>query len=64
MDTIKGFIEHIIFRNKENGYTVLNLLTQEESLTCVGFFKRWIKARPLRPPVSTPRIRYTENSLK
>lgn len=39
MDTIKGYIEHIIFRNKENGYTVLNLLTQEESLTCVGFFQ-------------------------
>lgn len=38
MDTIKGYIEHIIFRNNENGYTVLNLLTQEESLTCVGFF--------------------------
>lgn len=38
MDTIKGYIDHIIFRNKENGYTVLNLLTQEESLTCVGFF--------------------------
>lgn len=39
MDTIKGFIEHIIFRNSDNGYTVLNLLTQEESLTCVGFFR-------------------------
>lgn len=39
MDTIKGYIEHIIFRNKENGYTVLNLLTQEEALTCVGFFQ-------------------------
>lgn len=38
METIKGFIEHIIFRNNDNGYTVLNLLTQEESLTCVGFF--------------------------
>ena len=40
METIKGFIEHIIYRNKDNGYTVLNLLTQEEDeLTCVGFFK-------------------------
>lgn len=39
MDTIKGYIDHIIFRNKENGYTVLNLLTQEESVTCVGFFR-------------------------
>lgn len=39
MDTIKGYIDHIIFRNKENGYTVLNLLTQEEEITCVGFFQ-------------------------
>lgn len=39
MKTIKGFIDHIIYRNKDNGYTVLNLLTQEGELTCVGFFK-------------------------
>lgn len=40
METVKGFIDHIIYRNKDNGYTVLNLLTQEDNeLTCVGFFK-------------------------
>lgn len=40
METVKGFIDHIIYRNKDNGYTVLNLLTQEDDeLTCVGFFK-------------------------
>lgn len=39
METIKGFIDHIIYRNKDNGYTVLNLLTQGDELTCVGFFK-------------------------
>ncbi|MCX4322212.1 MAG: ATP-dependent RecD-like DNA helicase [Lachnospiraceae bacterium] len=39
METVKGFIDHIIYRNKENGYTVLNLLTQDDELTCVGFFK-------------------------
>ncbi len=39
METVKGFIDHIIYRNKDNGYTVLNLLTQEGELTCVGFFK-------------------------
>lgn len=39
METVKGFIDHIIYRNKDNGYTVLNLLTQEDELTCVGFFK-------------------------
>lgn len=39
METIKGFIDHIIYRNKDNGYTVLNLLTQDDACTCVGFFK-------------------------
>ena len=39
METIKGFIEHIIYRNTDNGYTVLNLLSGEDKITCVGFFK-------------------------
>lgn len=39
METVKGFIDHIIYRNKDNGYTVLNLLTQDDEVTCVGFFK-------------------------
>lgn len=39
METIKGFIEHIIYRNTDNGYTVLNLISGETEITCVGFFK-------------------------
>ena len=39
MDTVKGFIEHIIFRNAKNGYTVLNLVDGEEEITCVGIFQ-------------------------
>lgn len=39
MDTVKGFIEHIIFRNEENGYTVLNLVDGEDEITCVGIFQ-------------------------
>lgn len=39
METIKGYIEHIIYRNADNGYTVLNLLSDENEITCVGFFK-------------------------
>lgn len=39
MEKIKGFIEHIIYRNTDNGYTVLNLISGEEEITCVGFFK-------------------------
>lgn len=39
MEKIKGFIEHIIYRNADNGYTVLNLVSGEDEITCVGFFK-------------------------
>ena len=39
MDTVKGFIEHIIFRNAKNGYTVLNLVDGEDEITCVGIFQ-------------------------
>ena len=39
METIKGFIEHIIYRNADNGYTVLTLVSGGEEITCVGFFK-------------------------
>ncbi len=39
METINGYVEHIIFQNKENGYTVMNLVAEEEEITCVGMFK-------------------------
>ncbi|MBQ7581860.1 MAG: ATP-dependent RecD-like DNA helicase [Lachnospiraceae bacterium] len=39
METLRGFIEHIIFRNDENGYTVLNLVTDAGEYTCVGLFR-------------------------
>ena len=39
METITGFVEHIVFRNEENGYTVLNLAVEEDEVTCVGVFR-------------------------
>ena len=43
-ETVTGYIDHIIFRNEENGYTVMVVKNSEneEELTCVGSF----------PPVS------------
>ena len=38
METIIGYVDHIIYRNAENGYTVLVLVCGEEELTCVGVF--------------------------
>lgn len=39
MEKIKGYIEHIIYRNTDNGYTVLNLVVDGEETTCVGTFR-------------------------
>lgn len=37
-ETIEGFVEKIVFRNAENGYTVLQLAVDGEETTCVGVF--------------------------
>ena len=36
METVQGYVEHIIFQNRENGYTVLNLAADGEEIICVG----------------------------
>lgn len=36
--TIEGYVDHLIFRNEDNGYTVLNLMVNGQELTCVGMF--------------------------
>lgn len=38
METLSGYVEHIVFQNGENGYTVLNLVSGEDEITCVGIF--------------------------
>ena len=38
METITGYVEHIVYRNSDNGYTVLNLVSEGEGITCTGVF--------------------------
>lgn len=38
MEEIKGYVEHIVYRNEDNGYTVFNLNNEDGDLTCVGTF--------------------------
>lgn len=38
LEKLAGYVEHIIYRNADNGYTVLNLVSGEEEITCVGIF--------------------------
>lgn len=37
-EIINGYVDHIIYRNADNGYTVLVMIVEEEELTCVGSF--------------------------
>ncbi|MBE5864629.1 MAG: ATP-dependent RecD-like DNA helicase [Lachnospiraceae bacterium] len=39
METVNGYVDHIIFQNSENGYTVMVLVSEGEEITCVGFCK-------------------------
>lgn len=38
VESLAGYVEHIIYRNADNGYTVLNLVSGEDEITCVGIF--------------------------
>lgn len=38
-EKIEGYVEHIVYRNEENGYTVLNLSAGKDEITCVGSFQ-------------------------
>lgn len=39
METIKGYVDKIIYRNEDNGYTVLNIEENGCETACVGFFR-------------------------
>ncbi len=36
MEKLEGYVDHIIYRNAENGYTVMVMLADQEEVTCVG----------------------------
>lgn len=36
MEQIEGYVEHIVYQNSDNGYTVMNVVSGDEEITCVG----------------------------
>lgn len=38
LETLEGYVDKIVFRNEENGYTVLSLANEDIEMTCVGTF--------------------------
>ncbi len=47
MEELKGYVDHIIFRNPDNGYTVFVMVCDEE-LTCVGTFSMLSEGENIR----------------
>lgn len=39
METVRGYVDHVIFQNKDNGYAVISFDTEGEELVCVGTFR-------------------------
>ncbi|MEG2512894.1 MAG: ATP-dependent RecD-like DNA helicase [Acetivibrio sp.] len=37
-EAVKGYVERIVYRNQENGYTVFELTNENLDITCVGTF--------------------------
>ena len=36
LETVTGYVDHIIYQNKENGYAVISLTVEGDELVCVG----------------------------
>lgn len=37
-ETINGFVEKVVYRNAENGYTVINISVEGDDVVCTGYF--------------------------
>ena len=50
MNELKGFVDHVIYRNAENGYTVMVLDSDGMEITCVGNFQSISEGENLKMP--------------
>lgn len=48
MEKINGYVEHVVFSNQENGYTVMNLVAEGDEITCVGMCKGLTQGESIR----------------
>lgn len=39
MSSLSGYVEKIVYRNSDNGYTVLTVADKSDETTCVGTFQ-------------------------
>lgn len=63
LESIEGYVDHIIYRNADNGYTVLVLVCNEEEETCVGVFSDIAEGENIKAKGSYTDIRLTADSF-
>ena len=65
-ESITGYIDHIIFRNEDNGYTVMVLkgMEEEQELTCVGTFPAITQGAAIEASGIIQHIRCMVNSFR
>lgn len=65
-ECVTGYIDHIIFRNEDNGYTVMVLkgVKDEDELTCVGTFPVLRREHRSRQREALYSIPYMANSFR
>lgn len=65
-ETVTGYIDHVIFRNDDNGYTVMVLkgLEEEKELTCVGTFPAITQGASIEAMGNISPIRYMASSFR
>lgn len=64
LESIEGYVDHIIYRNADNGYTVLVLVCNEEEETCVGVFSDIAEGENIKARVVIQNIRLTADSFR
>ena len=62
-ETIEGYVDHIIFQNRDNGYTVACLVSEGEEITCVGTFRFLNEGETIRAKAFIQDILPTESSF-
>ena len=66
-ETVTGYIDHVIFRNEDNGYTVMVLKGMEEERELIrvwGHFLRSPRGLPLKLPEIIQHIRCMASSFR
>ena len=65
-ESITGYIDHIISRNEDNGYTVMVLkgVSEEDELTCVGSFPVVTQGASVELEGNLHSIRFMESSFR